>query len=193
MLQDLPTPVCTICVGQGVMVLCCLAYLAWWGIAFRPEAEGSVVGGRAGLLLLLTFVLALAGVLLNIYGIKELETVRNTVSIQTIMLTGAVVYILLLAATAGIFHRQPTTELLLIVMWAVMEVAAVQAMYAAGAFTAYPFMLAAVIALATLIGLVAYMLYYELDSVTAYYCGMVPLITDAIAMCVVVWYITERV
>ena len=109
-------------------MLCCLAYLAWWGIAFRPEAEGSVAGGRAGLLLLLTFVLALAGVLLNIYGIKGLEPARDTVSIQTIMLAGAVVYILLLAATAGIFHRQPTTELLLIVMWAVMEVAAVQAM-----------------------------------------------------------------
>lgn len=191
MFQGIPAPMRMIGAGHGIMVLCCLFYLAWWSIAFRPGETVSAVSGRAGCLLLLTVGFAAAGILCNAYGIRGMQIPNDTNDVKWILMVGAVAYLLLLGVTAGLLGRKPTSELLLIVLWAVMETAVVHALYAADFLQAYTIP-AVIIIGATILGLVAYLLYYEIDEQSAYYWGMVPLITDAVAMAAIMGYVMHN-
>jgi len=116
---------------------------------------------------------------------------NDTNDVKWILMVGAVAYLLLLGVTAGLLGRKPTSELLLIVLWAVMETAVVHALYAADFLQAYTIP-AVIIIGATILGLVAYLLYYEIDEQSAYYWGMVPLITDAAAMAAIMGYVMHN-
>lgn len=89
------------------------------------------------------------------------------------------VYFILLAGSVKLFGRKPTTELILLVLWALMEIMVLGVLHEAGglAGTAYGLTWAAVAA-ASLIALAAYMMYYRMDDDTAYITGAVPLLVD---------------
>ena len=55
--------------GQGLLIVCCVFYLIWWGIAFHPSHGSSHTSGIDGILLLITMILGLAGLVINILGI----------------------------------------------------------------------------------------------------------------------------
>lgn len=74
--SSLPIPFRDIVFGQVALVVCCLVYLAWWGVAFRP---GGGSGGWLGYALLAgTIVLAgvVAGILLR-HGAARARRARD--------------------------------------------------------------------------------------------------------------------
>lgn len=82
----------------------------------------------------------------------------------------------------------PTTELLLIVAWAVLEAMVVAVVVLSGlAAEGAALWCALAIAFATAVGLGCYLVYYHLAPWPAFYCGMVPLGLDALAMVFVTW------
>ena len=89
------------------------------------------------------------------------------------------VYFILLTVSVKLFGRKPTTELILMVLWALMEIMALGVLHETGALTstAYGLTWAAVIA-ASLIAFAAYMMYYRMDDDTAYITGAIPLLVD---------------
>ena len=93
------------------------------------------------------------------------------------MLVGA----LLVYVTSTVAHRPVTTELPLIVVWSTMQLAAGVTLRTAGVLAA-PAASAwfVAIAVATLVGLVCYLVFYRLDPVPAYWVGMVPLALDGV-------------
>lgn len=186
MLSSLPLPLRDIVFGQMALVACCVVYLAWWCIAFRP---GVVSGGAmGGVLLLLTMVLAGVGIWLDAGGICALWTGSAGRAAGCIFLVGIVAYPVLLLLTVKVLHRVPTTELLLIVAWAVLEAMVVAVLAFSGLAAdgaALPCFVA--IVLATVIGLICYLVYYHLAPWTAFYCGMVPLGLDGVTMAFVMW------
>ena len=185
-LSVLPIPLRDIALGQIALVACCLVYLAWWCVAFRPG--GGSGGGLGYALLAVTIMLAGVGMSLDIAGLRALWDGAAGRMALRILIAGVIAYPLLLLVTMRCFHRVPTTELLLIVAWAVLEALVVTMLVLAGLAAdgaALPCALA--IAVATAVGLACYLVYYRLAPWPAFYCGMVPLGLDALAMAFVTW------
>ena len=191
-MYGVPLPIKYIAAGHAVMVMCCLFYTAWWYVAFRPVTEESILAGRAGLLFLLTLGSGVVGVLLIGHAIRMVPE-TDALTSKTLCLIGIVVYLTLLGITVWGFHRQATSELLLIVVWTIMEAASIHAVCQSGYLDGQSAVIpAAIVAVATLIALVAYLLYYRVDVWTAFYCGMVPLLADAIAMVLMIGYVASE-
>jgi hypothetical protein len=94
---------------------------------------------------------------------------------------GGLVGALLFYVTSGVAHRPVTTELPLIVVWATAQLAAGITLWSAGELRA-PADSAWIVAtgIATLVGLVCYVIFYRLDPLTAYWVGLVPLAVDGV-------------
>ena len=163
-----------IAAGQAALTLCCLFYAAWWYVAYNPKTAGNGV-----ILFWITFACGTAGIYLNICGIRNIK--------QFLMIGGAA-YIVLLAVTVFIFHRQVTAELFLITAFATLEVAAIFAAFP----NEIPPILLIITAAVTIFAFVAYLLYYKIDELRAFYLGLLPLILDAICAAVISFFIFRR-
>ena len=165
--------------GNIFLIFCCLFYLAWWLIAFKPE--GAVKGIRSGWLLIPAAACGLAAVIMICKGISATAKEERLIPVLLIFVTGVIVYFVLLAGTWFIMKRQVTTELFLIVGWAALAVAEVSALFACGSYskTAAIVFIVFIIIMAA-VSMVCYLLYYNLDSVKGYIDGIIPLAAVAV-------------
>ena len=180
--------------GQCLLVLCCAFYLVWWYRGFRPGITVNRVGGVNGVLLLVTAVLGLAGVSFSLLSIIDTE-VSLRFSPTFILFGGIMIYVLLLLVTKYAFHRIVTSELLLIVVWTMLEAAVVNWLNSGGFLTGYRLAVMVIILMAAfVISIVLYVAYYRMEEMKAFYAAMVPLVTEAAAMIVLVGFLvtTEK-
>ena len=185
--MSMPISLQNVLIGQVALVACCGVYLAWWGIAFRPGVtSGGLLGG---ILLLLLMLLAGAGITYDLMGIRALAEQAESSRLIPILIGGIVSYPVLLAVTVKLFHRIPTTELLLIVAWAVLEILVFSGLSSAGYLNGSSAVICyAAVGLATLIGLICYVIYYQLAPWPAFYCGMAPLGLEGLTMAALTFY-----
>jgi hypothetical protein len=160
--------------GDLLLIACCVFYLAWWLLAFRPARP--VRGMRSGWLLLPASAAGLGAVVLILRGVFAVPAGASPFPAGSLLWGGAAAYVLLLAATRLIFRRPVTTELFLIVGWAALVLAETGALRGLGrlprgAETAF----FAAVGLVTAADLVCYTLYYRLDARAGYFDGMFPL------------------
>ena len=175
---DLSTASGKILLGNLLFAACCIVYLVWWSVAFRPGFSAPMV--LKGSLFLITAALGIAGLAMIANGCAQTE---SPVRFLHIIAAGAVVYVVLLVLTNVLMHRQVTTELMLIVFWASMEICACGALCGEGVFSGKVFAVLAVIVLAAAAaGMICYLKYYDLEPMKAFYDGMVPLILFALVM-----------
>jgi len=169
--------------GSIVLIVCLGFYLAWWILAFRPE--GAAPHSRTVPLLALAAAAGAVSVALQMFGISKLPHEVTMFPGKVILWGGVLLYVVLLIVTSVIFHRQATSELLLIIGWAMLELSAVDALYGTGQFTHITaVILCLVVAAAVVISMICYMLYYHMEAVPGYHMAMVPLITEAVVMAV---------
>ena len=167
--------------GNILFIVCCLFYIAWWLLAFKPT--GAITGFKTGWLLIPAFVTGLLGVIWAIQGIVAKPPGNQLLPGLVILVGGGVFFLILLIVTVWLFKRQPTTELILIVGWGIFALAEVNALFGFGLFSqgrAIGFI--AVIGLAVLISLVCYVLFFRLDNLAGYIDGMIPLLLAALIM-----------
>ena len=165
--------------GNILLIFCCLFYLAWWLIAFKPE--GAVKGARSGWLLIPAALCGLAAVIVICRAIAATARESRLIPVAAVFIIGALVYFILLALTWFAMKRQVTTELFLIIGWAALASAEISALYGYGAYskTAAIVFITAVIIMAA-VSLICYLLYYKLDSVKGYIDGIIPLAAVAV-------------
>ena len=165
--------------GNIFLIFCCLFYLAWWLIAFKPE--GAVKGIRSGWLLIPAAACGLAAVIMICRGISKTAKEERLIPVLLIFAAGVIVYFVLLAGTWFIMKRQVTTELFLIVGWTALATAEVSALFACGSYskTAAIIFIVFIIIMAA-VSMVCYLLYYNLDSVKGYIDGIIPLAIVAV-------------
>lgn len=163
--------------GQLLLSVGALFYTGWWLAAFRPDSRSG--GALSALLFLLLAAFGLSGTALTVHGIHGLSLPASWPGSGMLFIMALLVYFILLTGSVKLFGRKPTTELILMVLWALMEIMALGALHETGALTgtAYGLNWAAVIA-ASLIAFAAYMMYYRMDDHTAYITGAVPLLVD---------------
>ncbi len=169
--------------GQALLTICCVFYLIWWSVAFHPNHGDNHTSGLDGILLLITMAFGLAGLTFNMLGILKTPPESGLVSGIVILVAGVVTYVALLYASRILLHRQVTTELFLIVGWAMLEVASINRAFAWDRVTtekAVAFLI--IVAVAAVLSLYFYLQYYKVKPMTGYIYGMVPLVTEAICM-----------
>ena len=104
-----------------------------------------------------------------------------------IIFGGIMIYVLLLLVTKYAFHRIVTSELLLIVVWTMLETAVVNWLNSAGYLTGYRLAFMVIVLMAAfVISIILYVAYYRMEEMKAFYAAMVPLVTEAAAMIVLV-------
>lgn len=173
--------------GQILLILCCITYLVWWYRGFRPGVIVSRVGGINGTLLLVTAALGIAGILLSLLPEGE-EVFPAKISPLYIAVAGIAAYAALLLITRLLFKRVVTTELILIVGWTALEMQVINRLNAFGCLSDSRFMaICAIIAAAFIISIVLYVAYYRMKEMPAFYFAMVPLLTEAVSMGVLVY------
>ena len=102
-----------IVIGQILMVICCIFYLVWWYLGYRPNTQVNRAEGINGVLLMLTAAFGVAGLIFSLMPMKETSTVKYRQ--LYIVIGGIAAYILLMFITKYGFQRIVTTELFLIV------------------------------------------------------------------------------
>lgn len=179
--MNLSEPVTRIQTGNLSLIICCIFYLIWWSGTFNPARSYSTPVKY--ILFLITLVAGLAGIALLITAMKNMPVTAGSLSNFVIAGIGVAAYVILLLLTNFFLHRQVTTELLLIVGWTVLELCAMNSLFRAEAF-GNGILLAAVIVIlaAAVIGMICYLMYYNLEEMRAFYVGMVPLILFAAEM-----------
>ncbi len=167
--------------GNLCLIVCSVFYLLWWILAFKPVRP--VTGMRSGWLLFPALIFGVAAVVQIIGGIQAARLEQTIIPGGWILPVSAAAYVLLALITGRFMNRPVTTELILIVAWTALTLAEVNLLYGTGAFsfrTACSYLAATV--LFALIDLAAYILYYDLDTVTSYVDGMIPLLLAALMM-----------
>jgi len=172
-----------ILIGQILMIACCIFYIIWWNMAFRPGVSVNRVGGKYGVLLCITALCALAGIWQSAAGLQKVPPHSGGFNGLYLLAGGVIVYIVLLAATRILCHRTVTTELVLIVGWTVLELTVAGGFFALGQLSAAQkmFMLVLVLVVAA-VSMVCYLAYYGLEPQKAFAIGSVPLAATGAAM-----------
>ncbi|MBR2561450.1 MAG: hypothetical protein IKE31_04785 [Eubacterium sp.] len=171
--------------GHILLVLCCLFYLFWWCVAFRPGYTGARVSGLPGILLLITAAAGLSGIVISVIGINGPTVRKGFVPTGYILIAGIIIYFGLLIITRLILHRQVTTELFLIVGWLAVELISFQTAYRMEGISVKSLLILCVLAFAAaLVSLFFYLQYYQVNEARGYIYGMIPLITEALCMAI---------
>ena len=170
------SPTFKLFLGNLFMVGCCVFYLLWWILAFKPE--GAIKGMKSGWLLLPAFILGAAAVFTITPWANAIEGEQSFFTGRTILIGGIAAYGVLLAVTNMAFHRQVTTELFLIVGWTGIALLEANALYELQALSRS----GTIVLFVAVISMVCYLLYYGLDPLPGYIDGMIPLILVAIFM-----------
>lgn len=183
LLPNFTTPLWEMLSGQLLLFTCSLFYLAWWIADFRPGSSGSAAGG---FYLMAALVTGLAAIFLLSAGINRLAADSQGFPVKFILLGAAALFVVLLPVTAIGWGRMVTSELLIIHIWAALEMSTVAVLRGTGGLGP-----GSAAALAVLIGvgfaasMVCYVLYYRLGPEAGYWDGMIPLLTSALVAAVI--------
>lgn len=181
MFQNYGTSMETLFKGILMLAACSGCYLVWWGVAFYPERH--VPLWLSGILLVATAACGIMAVNWMVQGIFQAEKVRAGIPVGWILAGGVIGYVVLLVISNIIFHRMVTTELFLIVGWAVLNLIVVDTLYASGLFSDGVSSLFVVLTLIVVVlSLYCYMIYYDLEKWKGYIDGFLPLVMVGIAM-----------
>lgn len=165
-----------ILIGELLLVVCSISYLVWWSVVFRPSSRPSISGGPflAGAVLG-----GLGGVVLLAVGSALLLPRASALALGATVVGGVAFGAALVWLTTTLAHRSLTTELPLIVVWTTAQVLAGVALGTSSVLgTPTTAVWLAATAVALLVGLACYLVFYRLGTVAAYRVGMVPLALD---------------
>ena len=171
-----------ILVGELLLVVCSVSYLVWWSVVFKPSSRPAIAGGPflAGAVLG-----GLGGVVLLAVGSALLLPRASGLALGATVVGGVVLGAVLVWLTTTLAHRSLTTELPLIVVWTTAQVLAGVALATSGVLStpAAAVWLGAT-AVALVVGLACYLVFYRLGAAAAYRVGMVPLAVDGVVAAV---------
>lgn len=181
--HNFSVPIWEIFLGNLLLLICSLFYLTWWVEAFRPNPSERLSGV---FYITAAFITGITAIVLMCTGINSLSHASKGLPVMLIVMGCAVLFFIFLIVTAIVFKRVVTSELLIIHIWAALELSVAAVLYGTGRFGfRQAIILALLVAIAVIIGLICYVLYYRLDGLRSYYDGMIPLMADALVMAVI--------
>lgn len=175
--RDFSLPLWKVFGGNLLMIVTIACYIAWWTVSFRPGGDSKTAA--AFIFISVTLIAGLAAITALLIGIKSLSQAGKGIPLAYILLGAAALYLILLAVTTILFKRIVTSELLLITVWAAVECSAIAVLHGSSRFSMGQAMaLAVLVLLATITGIVCYILHYRLDETARFWNGLIPLMVD---------------
>jgi hypothetical protein len=163
--------------GAVFIVLCTVFYLVWWIAAFSPGEEGWLQRTNVNLWLIPSTIFGILGIIVSIVGLQSKKVNPEIISTLLICIVGIVLYFGLLAFTWFVMKRSITTELFLLTGWLTLTFCMVNAAYGYDLILhKTAIILFVVAAIAFVIGLICYILYYAVSPSLSFILGMIPLI-----------------
>ena len=170
-----------IVIGNGLITGCSVCYLWWWCIVFRPGAEPAMI--KAGILFVCMGILGISGLVMLLMGMQAQQSKQQLFSNNIVMAAGVIFYFVMFFVTLHFFHRQITTELLLITGWGVLALCMMNSLYGSQLLTHRAALGGcAIAAVIVILSMLCYILYYRLKAQPAFYDGMVPLLLVGLYM-----------
>lgn len=163
-------------IGNTLMAVTSLFYILWWRTSFQDASAGGAFISLA----ILTGLVSVA-----LIAVSALEVQGRGLSESIIILAALPLYIALFFITTGPLHRPLTSELLIIIVWAVAEFSAVNLLYGCRRFNLAEMISGvALISAAVTAGLVCYVRYYTFPANSAgrFWLGIYPLAIDGIVV-----------
>ena len=171
--------------GQVFLIVCCCFYLGFWYTGYKPGVNADRMNGINGVLFAATALTGMAGILLCLIPSDMLFKVKFPQ--MFVLFGGIVMYIILMLVTKYGFGRIVTTELFLIVGWTMLEVSILNKLAGTGVLDGAGLVISCLaVLIAFLVSMVLYVAYYRMEDMKAFYAAMVPLVTEAVAMLVLV-------
>ena len=171
--------------GQVFLIVCCCFYLGFWYTGYKPGVNADRMNGINGVLFAATALTGMAGILLCLIPSDMLFKVKFPQ--MFVLFGGIVMYIILMLVTKYGFGRIVTTELFLIVGWTMLEVSILNKLAGTGVLDGAGLVISCLaVLIAFLVSMVLYVAYYRMEDMKAFYAAMVPLVTEAAAMAVLV-------
>ncbi len=172
--RDFTVPLWEIFGGNLLMIVAIVFYIVWW-----TTSKGDVTAAGTGFFIAATLFAGVAAIAVMSLGITSLSQDGKGFPGMYIFIGWVALFIILLAVTKIAFHRVVTSELFFITIWAALEWAAIAVVQGSGRFgMKQALALAALVALATVAGVVCYILHYTLDETARFWNGLIPLIVD---------------
>lgn len=163
--------------GAVFIVLCTVFYLVWWIAAFSPGEEGWLQRTNVNLWLIPSTIFGILGIIVSIVGLQSKKVNPEIISTLLICIVGIVLYFGLLAFIWFVMKRSITTELFLLTGWLTLTFCMVNAAYGYDLILhKTAIILFVVAAIAFVIGLICYILYYAVSPSLSFILGMIPLI-----------------
>lgn len=168
--------------GHACLATCAALYLAWWWVFFNPnapKATGALYATGVGFIMgaVVLGIAAVALIAMGLAGLGAGERGGLPIPGWSFAVGGVLAYFALMFATTRIFGRPVTTELLLFVLWATLELAVLNALAGSGALAAAPALALAAAVAAVFIGCLAcYLLYFRLQPLPSFVAGALPLL-----------------
>ena len=164
--------------GNICMVITGIFYITWWTSAFKPDS--SAPSSVTSAFLMGTIGAGFAWLILFGLGIAAPVPHAAAFPQWLIPVCAAAAYIVLLELSIHVFKRQTTSELFIMLLWAMGELWAVFSLYAAGRFSIPSVViLSLLILLATAAGYICYLKYYTLEGMDSFIDGVIPLAADS--------------
>jgi hypothetical protein len=186
--RNFTAPLWEIFVGNLLLLLCSISYLAWWIVSFRPDTTAGASGPSGGMFITFAFITGFAAIASLSVGFSSVADGLKGIPVWSVLLGSATLFFVLLPVTSVVFQRPVTSELLIIHTWLALELSVIVVLASLGRFGAgRTVILSSFVGIATIVGLVCYMLYYRLDAEASYRVGMIPLIVDAVVMTVILF------
>jgi hypothetical protein len=183
--HDLTVPLWEILGGNLVMFASIVFYIAWWTVSFRPNVNSKSASAIS--FMAVAIIAGVAAITTISVGINSLSQVAKVFPVRYILIGAAASYVILLAVTRIVFQRAVTSELLLMIVWAAIESSVIAVLQSSGRFsTAQALTFGTIIFMTTVIGMICYVLYYRLDGLRRFWDGLIPLVTDAVAVAVLI-------
>jgi len=173
LLNNFSPAIWKIFIGNLLLLICIIFYLAWWIVTFKRNTAKR--RGQA-FYIAAAFIIGIISILIIASGIAELARFPQAIPVRLILIAIALSFLILLIVTAKVFHRAVTSELLLIHIWAAVEICMVNSLYSSANISfSTAWICSAVILLSILVSLICYVFYYRLCEKTRYRTGMIPL------------------
>jgi len=170
--------------GHMLFILSGVFYSIYWILNYYNQNNKTHI--FSSLLFILSLLVGILGTILLVYTLAGIsDQITGQFKIWHIILFSVVFFILSLFITSKVFHRQFTSEIFFIMLWAGIEISCIYAFYCLNWFSVSQFIVSLSLAfICLLVGMVCYIIHYKIPEKERFINGLVPYLVISLYMLV---------
>jgi len=168
--------------GHILIILSGVFYSVYWILQYYRQNSKPFI--FSPLLIIISLILGISGALLLAFSLNDISgQITHQFKIRHILLLTTGFFIISFFITSFVFHRQFTSEIFFIVLWAGIEISCIYAFFNLHWFSLPQFIVSLVLAFICLsVSMVCYTIHYTLPERERFINGLIPYIVVSLYM-----------